>query len=73
MTQRVDAQGGNGGGSWDHGINSGVRKIYVGRDDTCISYLKVEYYSDGTVKSHAQGEPIHKPQEVLQELSFLYI
>ncbi|CAH2035270.1 unnamed protein product [Thlaspi arvense] len=48
MTQRVEAQGGPGGGSaWDHGINTGLRKIYVGRDDACVSYLKFEYFSSG--------------------------
>ncbi|CAA7045252.1 unnamed protein product [Microthlaspi erraticum] len=73
MTQRVDAQGGKGGSFWDHGINSGVKKIYVGRDDTCISYLKVEYFSDGTVKSHAHGIQVHKLQEFVVDYPNEYI
>lgn len=71
MTQRVEAQGGNGGGSWDHGINTGVRKVYVGRDDAGVSYIKIEYFSDGTVKSHAHGIQNQQPQEVLQLLFYI--
>ncbi|CAH2035272.1 unnamed protein product, partial [Thlaspi arvense] len=73
MTQRVEAQGGPGGGSWDHGINTGLRKIYVGRDDACVSYVKFEYFSNGTLKSHAHGIQNQKPQEFVVDYPNEYI
>ncbi|KAF8093002.1 hypothetical protein N665_0393s0005 [Sinapis alba] len=73
MTQRVEAQGGNGGGSWDHGINTGIRKVYVGRDDACVSYIKIEYFTDDTVKSHAHGIQNQIPQEFVVDYPNEYI
>lgn len=39
----VPAQGGDGGVSWDDGVHDGVKKIYVGQGDSCVTYFKADY------------------------------
>ncbi|CAN6892865.1 unnamed protein product [Brassica oleracea] len=40
------AQGGDAGVAWDDGVHDGVRKIYVGQGDSCVTYFKAEYVKD---------------------------
>uniref|UniRef100_A0A1J3D952 Jacalin-related lectin 35 n=1 Tax=Noccaea caerulescens TaxID=107243 RepID=A0A1J3D952_NOCCA len=39
----VPAQGGDAGVAWDDGVHDGVKKIYVGQGDSCVTYFKAEY------------------------------
>jgi len=39
----IPAQGGDAGVVWDDGANDGVKKIYVGQGDSCVTYFKAEY------------------------------
>ncbi|VVA93307.1 unnamed protein product [Arabis nemorensis] len=73
MTQRVEAQGGTGGGGWDDGINTGLRKVNVGYDGSCVSYVRFEYFNDGMVRSHAHGVQNNEPQEFVIDYPNEYI
>lgn len=64
MSQKVVAQGGNGGGVWNDGVNMGVKKVIVGRDDFCLTYVKFEYVKHSTVEFNEHGNISQKPQEV---------
>lgn len=64
MSQKVVAQGGNGGGVWNDGVNKGVKKVIVGRSDWCVTFAKFEYVKGSTVESHEHGTISQTPQEV---------
>ncbi|KAL1208670.1 Jacalin-related lectin 23 [Cardamine amara subsp. amara] len=63
MSQKVVAQGGNGGVVWNDGLSKGVTKVQVGKDDSCVTYVKFQYVKDSTVESHEHGNISHQPQE----------
>ena len=72
--KKLDAQGGPGGGTWDDGDNNDIRKIYVGRDEACVTAIKFEYVRDGIHKTKAYGIEKEELQEVLTiKTLFLYI
>lgn len=63
--RKLAAQGGPGGGMWDDGVHSGVRKVYVGRDECCVTKVKFDYVSaDGEPETREHGRIIQHPQEV---------
>ncbi|AEE33437.1 Mannose-binding lectin superfamily protein [Arabidopsis thaliana] len=47
--EKLQAQGGNQGDSWDDGVFEGVRKLYVGQGKNCVAFLKVVYDSNTQV------------------------
>ncbi|XP_010545659.1 PREDICTED: jacalin-related lectin 23 [Tarenaya hassleriana] len=65
---QLEAQGGNGGIPWDDDVYGGVRKVYVGRDNSCITYVKFEYDRDGKLEARDHG----KKQEHLHEFVIDY-
>ncbi|CAD5314420.1 unnamed protein product [Arabidopsis thaliana] len=63
--KKLDAQGGPGGGTWDDGDNNDIRKIYVGKDEACVTAIKFEYVRDGIQKTKAYGIEKEELQEFL--------
>ncbi|EOA39161.1 hypothetical protein CARUB_v10012110mg [Capsella rubella] len=63
MSQKVVAQGGSGGVVWNDGINKGVTKVQVGKDDTCVTFVKFEYVKESSVESQEHGIICHQPEE----------
>ncbi|CAH2036445.1 unnamed protein product [Thlaspi arvense] len=55
MTEKVGAMGGNMGGAFDDGVFDGVKKITVGKDLGCVSYIKIEYEKDGKSETREHG------------------
>nr|QWJ73401.1 myrosinase-binding protein 2-1 [Isatis tinctoria] len=55
MSEKVGAVGGNFGGAFDDGVFDGVKKIIVGRDLGCVSYIKIEYEKDGKFETREHG------------------
>lgn len=49
MAQKVEAKGGKGGNEWDDGTFDGVRKVYVGKGQDCIAFVKFEYVNGSQV------------------------
>ncbi|CAN8288236.1 unnamed protein product [Cochlearia groenlandica] len=45
-TEKIEAKGGDEGAFWDDGGFDGVRKIYVGRSDNAIAFVKFMYYKE---------------------------
>ena len=64
MSQKVVAQGGSGGYCWNDGIFDGVKKVIVGRDDHCVTFVKFKYVKDSAVEVHKHGVVNQTPQEV---------
>lgn len=63
MPQNVAAQGGKGGVVWDDGLQYRIKKLFVGRDDACVTFVKFEYDNrNGTVESRKHGTKNQKPQ-----------
>ncbi|KFK24097.1 hypothetical protein AALP_AAs67434U000100 [Arabis alpina] len=44
--EKLDAQGGQGGKSWDDGAYQNVKKIYIGQGENGIASVKFEYEND---------------------------
>ncbi|XP_056841584.1 myrosinase-binding protein 2-like [Raphanus sativus] len=55
MSEKVGAVGGNKGGPFDDGVYDGVKKITVGKDWDCVSYIKIEYEKDGKFETREHG------------------
>ncbi|WZZ47513.1 hypothetical protein YC2023_043772 [Brassica napus] len=56
MSERVGTMGGNMGSPFDDGVFDGVRRIIVGRDWDCVSYIKIEYENnDGNFETREHG------------------
>ncbi|XP_019084248.1 PREDICTED: myrosinase-binding protein 2-like [Camelina sativa] len=53
--QKIEAVGGNGGVVFDDGVFDGVKKITVGKDIDCVSYIKIEYEKDGEFETLEHG------------------
>ncbi|XP_010454797.1 PREDICTED: myrosinase-binding protein 2-like [Camelina sativa] len=53
--QKIEAVGGNGGVVFDDGVFDGVKKITVGKDIDCVSYIKIEYEKDGEFETFEHG------------------
>lgn len=74
MSQKVVAHGGNGGRAWNDGIFDGVKKVIVGRDDYCVTFVKFKYVKDSTAETHEHGVINETPQEVtILHSSRLYV
>ena len=66
MSERVGAMGGNMGSPFDDGVFDGVRRIIVGRDWDCVSYIKIEYENnDGNFETREHGTNRGGLQEVI--------
>ncbi|CAH2053544.1 unnamed protein product, partial [Thlaspi arvense] len=39
----IPSQGGDAGVVWDDGVHDGVKKIYVGQGESCVTYFKADY------------------------------
>ncbi|CAN8314165.1 unnamed protein product [Cochlearia groenlandica] len=63
MSEKVLAEGGTGGGAWNDGIFDGVKKVSVGRDKYCVTYVKFKYDKDSAVEAHEHGVKNETPQE----------
>ena len=68
---KQEYQGGTGGSPWDHGIYTGIRKVYVTFSPVSISHIKVDYDKDGKVETRQDGDMLGEnrvqgqPNEVL--------
>ncbi|KAL1224541.1 Jacalin-related lectin 20 [Cardamine amara subsp. amara] len=52
---KLQQQGGTGGMEWDHGVNTGVRKVFITYSPTMISHIKVDYDKAGKVEMGQAG------------------
>ncbi|EOA20525.1 hypothetical protein CARUB_v10000839mg [Capsella rubella] len=53
--EKIDAVGGDMGVLFDDGVFDGVKKLTVGKDLNCVSYIKIEYEKDGKVETREHG------------------
>ncbi|VVB00505.1 unnamed protein product [Arabis nemorensis] len=53
---KVEAQGGNGGTTFDDGSFDHVRKVYIGQGDSGVAYVKFEYEKDGNIETREHGK-----------------
>ncbi|CAH8317279.1 unnamed protein product [Eruca vesicaria subsp. sativa] len=58
-----DLEGGIGGNAWDDGAFDGVSKIFFGRNDKFVSYLRFEYAKGGRMVPHTHGKKVDYPAE----------
>ncbi|CAH8388380.1 unnamed protein product [Eruca vesicaria subsp. sativa] len=49
MAQKLEEKGGKKGGVWDDGVHDGIRKVYVGQGQDCITFVKFEYVDGSEV------------------------
>lgn len=72
-SERVGAVGGNMGSPFDDGVFDGVRKIIVGRDWDCVSYIKIEYENnEGKFEIREHGTVRGALQEVIDRSWLCY-
>jgi len=53
---KVEAQGGNGGETFDDGVFDHVRKVYIGQGESGVAYVKFEYEKDGKRETRDHGK-----------------
>ncbi|CAL9218618.1 unnamed protein product [Arabidopsis halleri] len=53
---KVKAQGGNYGETFDDGAFDHVRKVYVGQGDSGVAYVKFDYEKDGKIETREHGQ-----------------
>ncbi|KAL1212413.1 Myrosinase-binding protein 1 [Cardamine amara subsp. amara] len=53
---KVEAQGGTGGETFDDGAFDHVRKVYIGQGDSGVAYVKFEYEKDGRKETREHGK-----------------
>lgn len=64
MAQKLDAKGGEKGDVWDDGVHGNVRKVYVGKGQDCIAFVKFEYVDDSeVVVGDEHGEQTQEVEE----------
>lgn len=56
QANKVDAQGGKGGTSWDDGAHEDVRRVFVGQGESGVTYVKFEYEKNGNKESRQHGK-----------------
>ncbi|KAH0904027.1 LOW QUALITY PROTEIN: hypothetical protein HID58_043530 [Brassica napus] len=66
QANKVDAQGGKGGTSWDDGAHDHVRKVYVGQGESSVSYVKFEYEKNGKKETREYGKKTLLGSEVFE-------
>ncbi|ANM63060.1 Mannose-binding lectin superfamily protein [Arabidopsis thaliana] len=76
---KQEYQGGTGGSPWDHGIYTGIRKVYVTFSPVSISHIKVDYDKDGKVETRQDGDMLGEnrvqgqPNEFVVDYPYEYI
>ncbi|EFH50477.1 predicted protein [Arabidopsis lyrata subsp. lyrata] len=55
VPEKREAMGGNMGDAFDDGVFDSVKKIIVGKDLDCVSYIKIEYVKDGKTETREHG------------------
>ncbi|XP_010493719.1 PREDICTED: myrosinase-binding protein 2-like isoform X2 [Camelina sativa] len=55
MSEKIGPVGGNMGGVFDNGVFDGVKKITIGKDIDCVSYIKIEYEKERKIVTHEHG------------------
>ncbi|CAN6827562.1 unnamed protein product [Brassica oleracea var. botrytis] len=80
--EKVGAVGGNKGGPFDDGVFDGVKKITVGKDWDCVSYIKIEYEKEkdgkfetrehGTIRGELQEFTVDYPNEYITSVGGSY-
>ncbi|KAL0743312.1 hypothetical protein Bca4012_084825 [Brassica carinata] len=69
MAQKLDAKGGKKGNVWDDGVHENVRKVYLGKGQDCISFVKFEYVDDSEVVIGDQhGEQTQEVEEFVVDV-----
>lgn len=71
--EKLRAQGGLRGESWDDGVFDGVRKLYVGQGDNGVAFLKVVYGRDTRIiigEDHGNTTPLDVKE--VRFFSFLF-
>ncbi|KAG2305995.1 hypothetical protein Bca52824_025743 [Brassica carinata] len=64
MAQKLDAKGGEKGDVWDDGVHENVRKVYAGKGQDCIAFVKFEYVDDSeVVVGDEHGEQTQEVEE----------
>ncbi|KAF8082278.1 hypothetical protein N665_0839s0018 [Sinapis alba] len=66
QANKVDAQGGKGGTSWDDGVHDHVRKVYVGQGESSVAYVKFEYEKSGKKETTEYGKKTLLGAEVFE-------
>ncbi|ESQ47728.1 hypothetical protein EUTSA_v10022115mg [Eutrema salsugineum] len=66
QANKVDAQGGKGGTSWDDGAHDHVRRVYVGQGDSGVTYVKFEYEKSGNKETREHGKKTLLGAEVFE-------
>ncbi|KAG7632071.1 Jacalin-like lectin domain superfamily [Arabidopsis suecica] len=66
QANKVDAQGGKGGTSWDDGAHDHVRRVYIGQGDSGVTYVKFEYEKDSKKESREHGKKTLLGAEVFE-------
>ncbi|KAL1197441.1 Jacalin-related lectin 36 [Cardamine amara subsp. amara] len=66
QANKVDAQGGRGGTSWDDGAHDHVRRVYVGQGDSGVTYVKFEYEKNGKMEPREHGKKTLLGAEVFE-------
>lgn len=64
-SEKMEAVGGDNGGVFDDGVFDGVKKVTVGQEYDCLSYIKIEYGKDGESVTREYG----KKSDVLEEVA----
>lgn len=62
---KLERQGGTGGKEWDHGVYTGVRKVFVTYGPAMVSQIKVDYDKAGKVETLQIGGADKETKEVL--------
>ncbi|KAG7567825.1 Jacalin-like lectin domain superfamily [Arabidopsis thaliana x Arabidopsis arenosa] len=69
---KLEYQGSTTGGRpWDHGIYTGVRKIYVTYSPSGISHIKVDYDKNGEVETRQDGDMLGENRVLGQQNEFV--
>ncbi|KAJ4876728.1 Nitrile-specifier protein 1 [Raphanus sativus] len=69
MAQKLDAKGGKKGNVWDDDVHENVRKVYLGKGQDCISFVKFEYVDDSEVVIGDQhGERTQEVEEFVVDV-----
>lgn len=68
---KMECQGGSGGSPWDHGIYTGIRKVYVTYSPTGISHIMVDYDKDGKVEMRQNGDMLGENRVIGQQYEVL--
>ncbi|KAL0722456.1 hypothetical protein Bca4012_037055 [Brassica carinata] len=68
---KMELQGGCGGHPWDHGIYTGIRKVYVTYSPSGISHIMVDYDKAGKQETRESGDRLGENRVQGQQKEFI--